>query len=377
MSLRIIHVSDLHLGKKMSMIPIEEDQREVLSSIAGLAEKESADAVLIAGDIYDSTTPANESYNLLSGFLTDLAGRGIKVYAVAGNHDSADKISYGSELFRRCGVHIVGSYTGTLERQTLVGRDGTAADIYMLPFVRPAAVRNCHPDARIETYTDAVRTALGTADLSGPNRKVLIAHQYVTCGGGQLSRADSESFVGGMDNVDVSLFDGFDYVALGHIHMKQWVGRETVRYCGTPLKYSKSEADGDKTVTVVDIGDDIAIREVPIVPKRDVRVIRGPLDNLIDAAKETGGSDDFIYAELTDQAMDAMQRLREVYPNTLSVTVVTPEQGSDDFLYSDEVYGENTDVREEFARFFSERTGTELTDEQKKMVDAGFEEVGL
>ncbi len=377
MSLRIIHVSDLHLGKKMSMVPIEEDQREVLSFIADLAERESADAVLIAGDIYDSTTPANESYNLLSGFLTDLADRGVKVYAVAGNHDSADKISYGSDLFRRCGVHIVGSYAGTLEMETLVGKDGTKVDVYMLPFVRPAAVRNCHPDARIETYTDAVRTALGTADLSGPNRKVLIAHQYVTCGGGKLARADSESFVGGMDNVDVSLFDGFDYVALGHIHMKQWVGRETVRYCGTPLKYSKSEADGGKTVTVVDIGEEISIREVPIVPRRDVLVIRGPLDRLIDAAKEIGGSDDFIYAELTDQAVDAMQRLREVYPNTLSVTVVTPEQGNDDFLYSDEVYGDDTDVREEFARFFSERTGRELTEEQKKMVDAGFEEVGL
>ncbi len=377
MSLRLIHISDLHLGKKMSMVPIEEDQRHMLRTVSELAEKESADAVLIAGDIYDSTTPANESYNLLSGFLSDLAEKGIKVFAVAGNHDSSDKISYGSELFRVSGIHMAGSYSGSLEAITLKGRDGTEADIFMLPFVKPSIVRNLHPDAKIDSYEDAVRTAVGTADLSGDRKKVLIAHQYVTSSGGETKRAESESFVGGLDNVDASIFDAFDYVALGHIHMKQCVGRETVRYCGTPLKYSKSEAEGEKTITIVDIGDTVSIREVPIVPLREVRIIRGPLERLIDAAKECGGSDDFIFAELTEPALDAMQRLREVYPNTLNVTVVMPETGNGGVIESDEVFTESTDVRKEFEKFFRERTGTELTDSQKGIIDAKFEEVGL
>ena len=377
MSFRFIHVSDLHLGKKMSMVPIDDDQRHVLNFIAETAAKESADAVIIAGDIYDSTTPANESYNLLNGFLTDLAERGIAVYAVAGNHDSADKISYGSGLFRRCGIHIAGNYAGGIERMTAKGRDGTEVDIYLMPFIKPATVRNHHPDAGVETYTDAVRTALSTAELTGPNRKILVAHQYVTCGSGETRRTESESFVGGQDNVDVSLFDGFDYVALGHIHMKQSVGRDTVRYCGTPLKYSKSEADGDKTITVVDVGDTIDIREIPIVPLRDVRVIRGPLERLIEAAKEIGGSDDFVFAELTEPGMDAMQRLRDVYPNTLNVTVVDDNDTDGGFVYSDEMYDDTVDVREAFAKFFQEKTGNELSDSQRRIIDSTFEEVGL
>lgn len=374
--MRFIHISDLHIGKKMSSFPLDEDQRHILREIVRIATEQKADAVLIAGDIYDSTTPASESFSILSEFLVDLSKAVPNIFMIAGNHDSADKLAYGGEIFERSGIHIASKYDGTVPRYTI--GDEEKVDVYLLSYIRVADVRNRHPDEKIESYEDAVRIAVSRADTSGTNPKVIVAHQYVTYSGGRTERFDSEMQIGGQDNVDFGIFKEFDYVALGHIHGAQQVGRSCIRYCGTPLKYSKSEAEDSKSVTVVDMGaDDVTVRTIPLTPLRGLRVVRGRIDEIIAAAKEEqDGRDDFIYAELTEYASDAMSRLRELYPNVLGVSDATEHSNVDGVTGPLEEFGSTTDIREEFAKFFKNQTGTELTETQKRIIEEVLEEVG-
>ncbi len=320
--MRLIHISDLHIGKRVNEFSMLEDQEYILKKILEIIDLEQPDGVIIAGDIYDRSAPGDEAVKVLDGFLTSLAKRKQQVYMISGNHDSAAKLAFASKLIDISGIHISPVYDGHVEPQVLKDKNGVTVKIYMLPFVKPATVRAVFPDEAdgIVDYTDACRVAIGHMGVDEAETNILVAHQFVT----GAERSKSEENVGGLDNVDVSVFEPFDYVALGHIHGPQRVGRETVRYSGTPLKYSLSEAKHTKSVTVVDIfeGKKIEIRTVPLVPMHELREIRGTFDELMDRQNyESKAVDDYLYVVLTDEedVPDALGKLRTVYPNIMKI----------------------------------------------------------
>ena len=247
--MKFIHLSDLHIGKRVNEFSMLEDQKYILAQILELVEKEQADGVILAGDLYDKPVPPAEAVRVLDAFLTRLAKMGAPVFAVSGNHDSAERVAFGAQLFSSRGVYLSPVYDGKVEYISLEDSFGEVR-VYLLPFVKPASVRHVFEEEEIDSYQDAVRAAVEHMETDPSVRNVLAAHQFVT----GAARCESEEIlVGGLDNVDAAVFDGFDYVALGHLHSPQHVGRETVRYCGTPLKYSFSEAEKEQSVTVAEM----------------------------------------------------------------------------------------------------------------------------
>lgn len=316
--MKFIHISDLHIGKRVNEFSMLEDQKYILARILDIIEQERADGVVLAGDIYDKPVPSAEAVQVFDDFLTCLARLGIQVMAVSGNHDSAERLAFGSRLMAGQGVYLSPVYDGNVKEIHLTDAYGEAV-FYLLPFIRPALVRHVFEGETPETYQDGVRIALEHLSVDPDKRNILIAHQFVT----GAARCESEEIlVGGLDNVDVSLFDVFDYVALGHIHSPQHVGRETVRYCGTPLKYSFSEADQQKSVTVVEIKEKgtVKIRTLPLKPVRDMRRIRGTyLEVTARPFYENTNTEDYIQITLTDEEdiPDGLQKLRVIYPNLM------------------------------------------------------------
>ena len=246
--MKLIHTADWHLGKNIEGHSRLEEQRLFLKDFINICEEEQADIIIIAGDIYDKPVPPVEAVQVFDGFLTRLADRKIPVFAISGNHDSAERISFGAHLMSSRGVYLSRVYDGTVEKISLTDSYGEVC-IYLLPFLKPAAVRHVFEEAEISSYQDAVRLAVRKLEVDPEKRNLLVAHQFVT----GASRCESEEIiVGGLDQVDASVFEDFDYVALGHLHSPQHVGRETIRYCGTPLKYSFSESEQEKSVTIVE-----------------------------------------------------------------------------------------------------------------------------
>lgn len=320
--MRLLHLADLHLGKRVHEFSMLEDQRYILKQILEIMEEERVDGVLIAGDIYDKTIPSAEAVQLLDDFITDIAGRKIPVFLVSGNHDCVERISFGAKLFAESGVYFATGYQGNVESVTL-NDDFGKLDIYLLPFIRPVHVRQAFPELaeEIVSYQDALRIVLEHIDLNKKNRNILVAHQFVT---GAMQSGSEEFQIGGLDNVDASLFGDFDYVALGHIHGPQWVGKETIRYAGTPLKYSFSEADHEKSATIVEIREkgDMEIRKIPLMPLRDLRKLRGTYEELTKrSAYEDTNIEDYVQITLTDEAdiFDAVGKLRVIYPNLMKM----------------------------------------------------------
>lgn len=320
--MKLIHISDLHLGKRFNEFPMLADQKYILKQILAIAGQEQADGVIIAGDIYDKPVPPAEAVQVFDGFLTELANQGRKVFAVSGNHDSAERLAFGGQLMRERGVYLSPVYDGSVTRIALSDLFGELF-VYLLPFIRPAMVRHAMGDelsqGQPDSYQEAVRLALGRLEIDRTKRNVLVAHQFVA----GAARCESEEItVGGIDHVDAELFDPFDYVALGHIHSPQTVGRETVRYCGTPLKYSFSEAAQQKSVSVVEFGKkgDIRIRTVLLKPLHDVREIRGSYLEVTERSFYQGSdTEDYVQITLTDEEdiPDGMQKLRIIYPNLM------------------------------------------------------------
>jgi exonuclease SbcD len=295
---------------------------------------------------------------------------------ISGNHDSPEKIGYGSALFRRNGIHIAGRFDGAISPIRVDDRDGRSAEVFLIPFIRPFVVKRRFPDADIKDYTDAMRTILESSPSMGLDFKVAVAHQFVTSTYGDPSTCESEDpRIGDVDSMDVSVFDSFDYVALGHLHTPQHVGRETVRYCGTPLKYSASEVSMDKTVTIIEMDDEIRIREVPLVPLRDVRKVKGKLEDIIDAAKSEPNRDDLIYVELTEETVNAMERIRQVYPNTLHIKVIRPDNSGYALPDIDDIRA--LDPMEVFEEMYKRSRGEEMTDEQRRIVRGMMEDSGV
>lgn len=319
--MKLIHLSDLHLGKRVNEFSMLEDQQYILTEILRIIDEEQTDGVLIAGDVYDKTVPSAEAVALLDDFLVRLAKRDLQIFLISGNHDSPERMAFGGRLMEGSGVHLAPVYDGRVNPITLTDAYGTV-NFYLLPFVKPAHVRRCFPEREITTYTDALAAAIEAMGVDQTGRNVLVTHQFVT----GAARCDSEELsVGGTDNVDVSVFDPFDYVALGHIHGPQRVGRETVRYCGTPLKYSFSEAGHQKSVTVVELGSKgtVSVRTVPLIPLRDLVELRGTYEELTFRGFYEGTSyqKDYVHITLTDEedVPDAMRKLQIIYPNLMKL----------------------------------------------------------
>lgn len=314
--MKLFHLSDLHLGKRVNEYSMLEDQQYILDQILNLIRAERPDAVLIAGDVYDKSVPSAEAVTLFDRFLVSLSQLDLHTFVISGNHDSPERIAFGGRLMERSGVHLSPVYDGQVSPVTLTDAFGPV-DFYLLPFLKPAHVRRFFPDAPIQSYSDALKTAVDAMDVSPHRRTVLLTHQFVT---GAACCDSEERSVGGSDNVDAAIFDPFDYVALGHLHGPQSVGRDTLRYCGSPLKYSFSEARQEKSVTLVELGPkgSVSIRTLPLTPMRDLRELKGTYDALTrrDFYQGTDYPNTYLHITLTDEEdiPDAAAKLRVLYP---------------------------------------------------------------
>lgn len=318
--MKLIHLSDLHLGKRVNEFSMLEDQAYILRQILNIVDDQRPDAVLIAGDVYDKAVPPAEAVSLFDGFLTALAERETAVFLISGNHDSAERLAFGARLLCSRGVYVSPVYRGAEKPVELRDSYGSVY-IHMLPFLKPALVRHAYPEAEFEGYNGALRYAIEQLQIDSAQRNVLLSHQFVT----GAARCESEEVsVGGLDNVDAELYESFDYVALGHLHGAQNIGRN-LRYCGTPLKYSFSEAKQEKSVTVVELREKgcVEISTIPMNPLRDLREMRGSYMELTDRETYQGTAvEDYLHVILTDEedVPDALAKLRTIYPNIMRLS---------------------------------------------------------
>ena len=415
--MKFIHLADLHIGKRVNAFPMLEDQRYILKQILTILREEQPDGgVILAGDIYDKAIPSAEAVELFDEFLTRLAALKLRVFIIAGNHDSPERIAFGNRLMDRSGIYLSPVYDGhvkcitcpditspaTLSAANAVDLNAgthsvesasTSAsastcppvDVYLLPFLKPANVRRFYPEETIESYTDAIRVAIAHMDIDPTHRNLLVTHQFVT----GASRSDSEDIsVGGSDNVDASVFAPFDYVALGHLHGPQQMGEEggpLIRYAGTPLKYSFSEARHHKSVTVVEIGEkkadgvvDVCIGTRELRPLHDMREIRGSYEELTLRANYEGtATDDYIHATLTDEieVPDAARHLQVIYPNLMKLdydNARTRGQGSERLELEQLEEKSPLDL---FSELFEKQNHKEMTEEQARYVQAQMEKI--
>ncbi len=362
--MRFLHLSDLHLGKRVCEFSMLDDQRYILDQILSLLDETPVDGVLLAGDLYDKPVPPAEAVRLLDWFLTELANRKLPVFAISGNHDSADRIAFGSHLLAESRVYVSPVFAGAPEPISLTDAHGTV-DVWLLPFLKPAAVRHIYPDEPIESYNDALGCVLRHCALDKTRRNVLVAHQFVA---GAACCESEEPSVGGVDSVDAALFDAFDYVALGHLHSPQKVGRDAVRYCGTPLKYSFSEARQHKSVTFVELGEkgDVQLSFAPLTPLHDLREVRGSYMELTDRRTyEHTAVDDYLHITLTDEqdVPDALARLRVVYPNLMRLDYDNLRTRQQQEIDGPERAEERSPL-EHFAAFYESQNNAPLTAEQ-------------
>ena len=363
--MKLIHLSDLHLGKRVNDFPMLEDQAYILDRILEIIDAEQPEAVLIAGDVYDKTIPSSEAVALLDDFLVKLADRSLAVLLISGNHDSPERLAFANRLMEGRGVYIAPVYHGEVTPVTLEDVHGLV-DFWLLPFLKPVHLRRFFPEEGVESFTDAMACAIRHMPLDPARRNVLVTHQFVT----GAARCESEEVsVGGADNVDASVFAPFDYVALGHLHGPQNVGGERIRYCGTPLKYSFSEAGHQKSVTIVELGEkgSLEVRAVPLLPQRDMVELRGSFAQL--KSPEFYGQvdrDAYVRVILTDEndIYDAMGQLRPVYPNLMALDYDNLR------TRSGAVVLEEADVKRDplelFADFYQQQNHQPMSEEQRR-----------
>ena len=322
--MKFLHLADLHLGKSLGAFDLADDQKHILNQILGIVKEKGVDAVLIAGDVYDKAVPSETAVNLLNDFLNSLAEMNVTTFMISGNHDSDDRLNFGSRLFEKNQLYITSVYDGILHKKALYDEHGEVT-FFMMPFVKASQVKHYFPEEKITSYDEAVRVIIKNASIDPAKRNVIIAHQFVAgqsdplLGGSEAFRTQS---VGTVERIGSDCFSPFDYVALGHIHSSQYVGREEVRYAGSPLKYSLSEVNNDKSVPLVTLGKkgDTTIELLPLRPLRDIRHLKGPLKCLLDA-DNVQDPQDYIYATLTDDEIitDVMGLFQQVYPYTVRI----------------------------------------------------------
>lgn len=374
--MKVLHVSDLHIGKRVNGMSMLGDQRYILRQILDIAEKRQVSVLLIAGDVYDKASPSAEAVTVFDAFLTDAVAAGLRVLAIPGNHDSAERIAYAQGLLEKQGVCLPPVYAGEVERVELEDEHGPV-EFWLLPFLKPGDVRRFFPDEKIgDDYSAALRAVLGACAIDQGKRNIVLSHQLVTAYGTAPDRADDEIKLGGMDNVDVSVYDAFDYVALGHVHRPQRVGRDIVRYSGSPLKYSFSEARYGKSVTLIelgekkpgdDVGECVSFELIPLVPLHDVREVRGTLADVLAMGTAHDASQDYLHITLSDEhpQLDAMAKIHEVFPNAMildydNVTVLIDRPQTQLMADSDSM-----DTLDLFSAFYESQVGNPLDDEQR------------
>lgn len=372
--MKLIHLSDLHLGKRVNDFPMLEDQAYILEQILEIIHNEQPDAVLIAGDVYDKTIPSAEAVALLDDFLVKLADRALPVLLISGNHDSPERLSFANRLMEGRRVYIAPVYHGEVKPVTLEDAYGPV-DFWLLPFLKPVQLRRFFPEEEVESYTDAVACAIRHMPLNPARRSVLVTHQFVT----GAERCESEEVsVGGTDNVDAAVFAPFDYVALGHLHGPQDVGEKRIRYCGTPLKYSFSEVHHQKSVTVVELGEKGAldVRTVPLTPKRDMVELRGSFAQV--KSPEFYGQVDreaYVRVILTDEndIYDAMGQLRPIYPNLMRLDYdnLRTRSGAVELEEADV----KRDPLELFSEFYQQQNHQPMSEEQRRYLAGLLEEI--
>lgn len=316
--MKFIHLSDLHIGKKVNEFSMLEDQKYIFEKIISIIEQQKIDGVFIAGDVYDKSIPSREAVQVFDDFLTKIASKNIPVFVISGNHDAAERIAFGAEMMKQSKVYLSPVFDGNINEVILKDEYGEIA-IYMLPFVKPATVRPFYNDVEINSYNDAVKTVIEHTNINKNRRNILIAHQFVT--GAEKSNSEDIS-VGGIDNVDAEVFDDFDYVALGHIHKPQFVGRETIRYCGTPLKYSFSEVNDKKSACIVILREkgNISIEKIDLMPQKDMCEIKGYYQEITALCYYKNiNVQNYMHIILKDEQdiVDAIAKLRSIYPNIM------------------------------------------------------------
>ena len=374
--MKFIHLSDLHLGKRVNEFSMLEDQEYILTKIINIIDDQKPDGIIIAGDVYDKSVPSAEAVELFDDFLVKLSNRNLKVFVISGNHDSSERIAFGGRLMDKSGIYMSPVYDGKIEPITVADNFGDV-NIYMLPFVKPANVRRFYPESEISSYTDAIKTIIDDMSIDESKRNVLITHQFVT----GASRTESEDIsVGGTDNVDASVFEKFDYVALGHIHRSQKCTSDYIRYSGTPLKYSFSEANDKKEVVILDIKGKgtIELSFVPLVPKRDMVEIKGKYDELTLKSfyENTSYIEDYMHITLTDEddIPDVLTKLRVIYKNIMKL-----DYDNQRTRHSVEINGADNVERkspfEHFCEFYEMQNGQALSEEQSEFMTEIIEQI--
>lgn len=374
-----MHLADLHLGKRVNGFSMTEDQEYILNRILEIMEEEQPDGLLVAGDVYDKTIPPAEAVHLMDDFLTAVAAKRVPVFLISGNHDSAERVAFGHQLMQGSGIWISPVYDGTIRHHTLEDRWGEV-NIYLVPFLRPSVVRSFFPDVEIEDYTDALRTIIEDLQVDTSRRNVVLAHQFVTAAGALPETCDSEQLsVGGLDRVDGSVFSPFDYTALGHLHGPQRVGSETIRYAGSPLKYSFSELHQKKSVTVAELRakGETEIRQIPLQPRREMTELRGTFEEILAEARKKGEPQtDYYHMILTDETdvVDALSRLREYYPNIMLLDYDNRRTRSQKEVEQLDRVEERT-PGELFAALYEQQNGQEMDSDRKEYLDGLIREI--
>lgn len=374
-----MHLADLHLGKRVNGFSMMEDQEYILNRILEIMEEEQPDGLLIAGDVYDKTIPPAEAVRRMDDFLTAVAAKHVPVFLISGNHDSAERVAFGHQLMQGSGIWISPVYDGTIRHHTLEDRWGEV-NIYLIPFLRPSVVRSFFPDVEIEDYTDALRTIIEDLQVDTSRRNVVLAHQFVTAAGALPETCDSEQLsVGGLDRVDGSVFSPFDYTALGHLHGPQRVGSETIRYAGSPLKYSFSELHQKKSVTVAELREkgEVEIRQIPLQPRREMTELRGTFEEILEEARKKGEPQtDYYHMILTDETdvVDALSRLREYYPNIMLLDYDNRRTRSQKEVEQLDRVEERT-PGELFAALYEQQNGQEMDSDRKEYLDGLIREI--
>ena len=375
--MKLIHLSDLHLGKRVYEYSMLEDQEYILRQILNVIDQEKPDGVILAGDIYDKSIPPAEAVSLFDDFLVGLAKRRLEIFVISGNHDSAERIAFGSRIMEAGGVHLSPVYKGSITPVPLEDEYGPV-NFYLLPFLKPVQVRKYNEDAEVGTYTDALKLVIDRMGVNTAERNVLVTHQFVT----GATRSESEDIsVGGSDNVDASVFADFDYVALGHIHSPQNCGSQRIRYCGTPLKYSFSEAKDTKSVTVVELAGkgELNVRTVPLKAKRDLVELKGRYMELMLKSFYEGTTyqEDYVHITLTDEddIPDAIGLLRTVYHNLMKLNYDNKRTQSNAVIPADAAV-ETKSPYELFSDFYQLQNNQPMSDGQaahiKEMIENVF-----
>ena len=375
--MKLFHLSDLHIGKRVNEFSMIEDQKYILKRILDLAEEEKPDGIILAGDIYDKQIPSAEAVQVFDEFITRLAGRAIPVFIISGNHDSAERLDFGGRLLNSRGIYLSPVYDGSVTKIPLKDQYGTVW-IHLLPFIRPSTVRHVFEN-EADLVTDvqtAAETVIRHMEIDLKDRNILVAHQFVT----GASRCESEDVqVGGLDNIDAAVFTPFDYTALGHIHSPQNVGTDRVRYCGTPLKYSFSEVDQEKSITVVELEKKGTVRTslLPLKPLRDMRKLRGTYLELTDRSfYRDMNREDYIQVTLTDEddVPDGLQKLRVIYPNIMQLLYDNQRTKTTQEVDAAQAVEKKTEI-ELFYEFYELQNNQQMDNEQREYINHIIEEI--